>query len=98
MINEIPLPPDDGSLPFIWKDRIFQIIKFLNNRTFSGNTLFGSMTWTPLAGRPSDRTAGQVAMIYTTGGSTDVRTATPRPMYADGTDWRLFSDDTVWTG
>ncbi len=98
MINLLPLPPDNDELSFEWKDRIFRVIRFLNNRVFDGNTKYGSMAWTPLAGRPSDRTAGQVAMIYTTGGSTDARTATPRPMYADGTDWRKFSDDTVWTG
>lgn len=98
MRNIIPLPPDDTSLPFEWKDRIFSIIRFLNNRVFTGDNKYGSMRWDPLPGRPTDRTAGQVAIIYTTGGSTDARTATPRPMYTDGTDWRKFSDDTIWTG
>lgn len=98
MINQLPLPPDDNSLPFEWKDRIFSIIKFLNNRIFSGDTKYGSFRTPPLKGRPTDRTAGQHAMIYTTGGTTDNRTATPRPMYTDGTDWRKYSDDTIWAG
>lgn len=64
---------------------------------FLGNATRGHIGLTPLAGRPSNRSAS-IAMIYTTGGSTDARTGTPRLMYADGTDWRLVSDDTVWTG
>ena len=98
MKNIIPLPPDDNSLPFEWKDRIFSIIRFLNNRDVTGDTKDGSLLLTPLKGRPSNRTAGQVAIIYTTGGSTDNRTGAPRPMYSDGTDWRKFSDDTIWAG
>lgn len=98
MINTLPLPPDNDELSFEWKDKIFRIVRFLNNRVFEGNTKYGSLRLPPLAGRPSDRTAGQVAIIYTTGGSADARSATPVPMYTDGTNWRKFSDDTVWTG
>lgn len=98
MINLIPPVPNNVDLPFLLRDWLKGIQVFINNRVFIGNTKYGSMTLPPLAGRPSDRTAGQFAMIYTTGGSTDARTATPRPMYTDGTDWRKFVDDTIWTG
>lgn len=63
-----------------------------------GNLTKGSMYMLPIIGRPSNRTAGLIAMILTTGGTTDNRTATPRLMYADDTDWRKVSDDTIWTG
>lgn len=62
------------------------------------NTTNGNIGLTILSGRPTNRYAGYLAMMYTTGGSTDARTGTPRLMYADGTDWRKVSDDTIWTG
>lgn len=98
MINSIPPVPENDELSFVWRDWFRRIAKFLNDKTFTGNAVYGSLRFPPLAGRPSNRTAGQVAVIYTTGGSADARTASPRPMYTDGTDWRRFSDDTVWTG
>lgn len=98
MITEIPPVPEYPETPFNLKEWFKLIRNFINNKKFSGNTTYGSLIMPPLAGRPSDRTVGQVAIIYTTGGSTDARTATPRPMYTDGTDWKLFSDDTTWTG
>lgn len=64
----------------------------------NGNATKGHFGMGILPGRPSNKTAGNFAMMYTTGGSTDARTGTPRLMYADGTDWRLVSDDTIWTG
>jgi hypothetical protein len=98
MITSLPPVPENNELSFTWRDWFKKIKIFLDERTFNGNTKYGSMRLPPLAGRPSNRTAGQFAMIYTTGGSTDARTATPRPMYTDGTDWRKFVDDTVWAG
>lgn len=44
----------------------------------------------PLPGRPSDRSVGQLAMIFTTGGTTDSRNATPLLMYSDGVNWRTM--------
>lgn len=64
----------------------------------NGNTTVGHAFFNPLAGRPSTRTAGGLAVIYTTGGSADARTATPKLMIADGTDWRLVEDYSIWTG
>lgn len=66
--------------------------------TALGNTTKAHMYLPPLAGRPSNKDAGAIAVINTTGGTTDNRTGTPRLMYADGTDWRKVSDDTIWTG
>lgn len=65
---------------------------------FKGNGTRSQLFLDPLAGRPSNRAVGGIALIYTTGGSADNRTATPKLMYADGADWRLVSDDTVHTG
>ncbi len=98
MITSIPPVPENQELSFTWLDWFKLVRNFINSKTFSGNSVYGSLRLPPLAGRPSNRTAGQIAMIYTTGGSADNRTATPRPMYTDGTDWRKFVDDTVWTG
>lgn len=64
----------------------------------NGNTTKGHFNLDILSGRPTNVSAGNFAMMYTTGGSTDARTNTPRLMYADGTDWRKVSDDTIWTG
>ena len=64
----------------------------------NGNSTVGHMRMTPLAGRPTTRTTGGLAVIYTTGGSADARTATPKLMIDDGTDWRLVEDYTIWTG
>ena len=66
--------------------------------SFTGNATSAPLCVSVLDGRPTNRLVGQIAVIRTTGGSTDARTATPRPMYTDGTDWRLMSDDTVWNG
>ena len=64
----------------------------------NGNSTVGHAFFSPLAGRPGTRTAGGLAVIYTTGGSADARTATPKLMIADGTDWRLVEDYSIWTG
>lgn len=63
-----------------------------------GNATKGPLYLTPLAGRPSNRTAGQLAVIYTTGGGFDNRNANPRLFIADGTDWLWVKDDSVFTG
>ena len=65
---------------------------------FYGNATSGHVYLEPLAGRPSYRLAGHVAIINTTGGSTDARTGTPRLFITDGTDWRHVSDNTVFSG
>lgn len=65
---------------------------------FDGNATKGQFHLDPLAGRPSSRVVGGVALLFTTGGSTDARTGTPRLMYADGSDWCYVSDDTVYSG
>lgn len=65
---------------------------------FNGNSTKGHIRMPPLAGRPSDKSDGNLAVIYTTGGTTDNRTATPKLMIADGTNWRLVEDYTVWAG
>jgi len=64
----------------------------------NGNDTVGHAFFNPRAGRPSTRTAGGLAVIYTTGGSVDARTASPKLMIADGTDWRLVEDYSIWTG
>ena len=62
------------------------------------NTTKGHALFSPLIGRPSNRQSGTLAVINTTGGSADSRLATPKLMIADGTDWRLVEDYTIWTG
>lgn len=68
-------------------------------RFTTGSNAKGQLFLDPLPGRPTDRTNGSVALIYTTGaGGVDNRSATPKLMVADGTDWRLVEDYTIWTG
>jgi len=65
---------------------------------FSGNATRGNIGMPALSGRPSTRSVDSIAMILTTGGTVDNRTATPKLMYTDGTNWRLVSTDAIWTG
>jgi hypothetical protein len=63
------------------------------------NATFGHALLHALPGRPSDRRPGQVAMINTTGGTTDARTASPQLMItSDGTNWHYFTATGVWNG
>lgn len=64
----------------------------------SGNGTEGALKFGVRNGRPTNKTNGCLAIINTTGGSADNRTATPKLMIADGTDWRLVEDYTIWTG
>lgn len=63
-----------------------------------GNNTKGAIYTPPLALRPSNRTAGQLTMMYTTGGGVGSRTADPLLMYTDGTDWRYISGGAIFTG
>lgn len=62
------------------------------------NATKGHLTLFPLTGRPSNRGVGQVAMINTTGGTTDSRTGTPRLFYTDGTNWLNVHDNNTFGG
>lgn len=66
---------------------------------FSGNATRSQIMLTPLAGRPSVRNPGSLAMIYTAGGSTDNRTTSARLCYAheDG-NWRFVDGSAVHNG
>lgn len=65
---------------------------------FEGSSAYGDLRLSPRAGRPSDRTNGAVAIIYTSGGTTDARTGSPRLMIADGTNWINMESGAVWGG
>lgn len=65
---------------------------------FQGNTTRAPLLLSTLNGRPTNRANGSVAIINTTGGTTDNRTSNPRLMFADGTNWLLASDFSVWNG
>ena len=65
---------------------------------FAGNARKGNLELVTLAGRPTNRDATQIVAIYTTGGTTDARTATSRLFYSDGTDWRYIHDNAIFTG
>lgn len=66
---------------------------------FRGNLTSGSLMLTPLAGRPSNRAAGQLAMINTSGGTTDNRTGAPYLMMTNGDgQWRFTVDMSVFSG
>lgn len=65
---------------------------------FWGNPTCSQLRLPPLAGRPTNRTAGSLALIYTGGGTTDNRTSEPRLMYTNGTNWYIVYGDTLWNG
>ena len=46
---------------------------------------------------PAHPNRGEIAFVFTTGGSVGARTATPRLVYFDGTSWQMPSV-TVFTG
>lgn len=66
----------------------------------TGNAAYlqGTVRMAIFFGRPSDRTEGRLAFIYTTGGGVDARVATAILMYADGTNWKKVFDNSIWTG
>jgi predicted phage tail protein len=75
--------------------------KFLAGNSSGGRGGFdamGNLHLPPVEGRPNNVQAGQLAMIFTSGGGVDHRSDTPRLMYSDGTDWRRVSDDSVYSG
>lgn len=65
---------------------------------FESNDTCGNIRLPPRSGRPTNRTAGSFAVIYTAGGTVDARTSTPYLMMADGTNWRLVENGTIWNG
>jgi hypothetical protein len=52
----------------------------------------------PTVSLPSSTTVGTTAFVYTTSGVPGNRTATPRWVYSDGTNWRFVSSDAIFTG
>jgi hypothetical protein len=70
-----------------------------NALVLSANATKGHAFLNPLAARPSSATAGQIAMLYTTGGGVGTRNGTPRLCFTDdGVNWRFVHDNTVFAG
>lgn len=66
---------------------------------FDGNATKANLaTGTPLAARPSSGGVGDIAVCYTTGGGVGTRSATPRVVMYDGTNWIFVHDNSTFAG